>query len=94
MTNRNKILGGLAAGSALLAPVQLMAQHSPNAPFRGKIGKTVEDTKTDYPAHNPVARLGAPNVVWILLDDTGFGVSSAFGGLVETPVMETSTPHP
>lgn len=26
-----------------------------------------------------------PNVVWILLDDVGFGASSTFGGLVDTP---------
>ncbi|MBQ7750333.1 MAG: arylsulfatase [Bacteroidales bacterium] len=48
----------------------------------------MEETKTDYPLHNPVARQGAPNVVWIILDDTGFGVSSAFGGLVETPTLD------
>ena len=83
-----KIISGLAASGALIAPASLMAQYSPIAPFNGKVGKTVEDTKTDYPAHNPVARLGAPNVVWIVLDDTGFGVSSAFGGLVETPTLD------
>lgn len=85
---KSRIIGGLAASGALIAPATLMAQHSPIAPFNGKIGKTVEDTKTDYPAHNPVARLGAPNVVWIILDDTGFGASSAFGGLVETPTLD------
>src|SRR5690606_10085902 len=31
---------------------------------------------------------GAPNVVWILLDDVGFGASSAVGGLIETPTFE------
>ncbi|MRW92451.1 sulfatase-like hydrolase/transferase [Duganella sp. FT80W] len=31
---------------------------------------------------------GAPNVIWILLDDVGFGASSVFGGLVETPNLE------
>ena len=89
MTSKTKLIGSLAAGgAALLASAPVQAQYSPNPPFHGKIGKTVEDTKTDYPAHNPVARLGAPNVVWIILDDTGFGVSSAFGGLVETPTMD------
>lgn len=88
MSNTKIILRGLAASGAILAPASLLAQYSPVAPFKGKIGKTVQGTKTDYPAHNPVARLGAPNVVWILLDDTGFGVSSAFGGLVETPNMD------
>lgn len=31
---------------------------------------------------------GAPNVIWILLDDVGFGASSVFGGLVETPNLD------
>ncbi|HMM78230.1 MAG TPA: arylsulfatase [Gammaproteobacteria bacterium] len=30
----------------------------------------------------------APNVVWIMIDDVGFGASSAFGGLIETPNLE------
>ena len=88
MNNRSLVIRGLAASGALLAPVALLAQHSPVAPFKGKIGKTVEDTKTDYPEHNPVARMGAPNVIWILLDDTGFGSSSAFGGQIETPTFD------
>lgn len=29
-----------------------------------------------------------PNVVWILLDDVGFGASSAFGGLISTPNLD------
>ena len=89
MTGKTKLITGMAAaGGALLATTPSLAQYSPVAPFNGKVGKTVQDTKTDYPGHNPVARLGAPNVVWIILDDTGFGVSSAFGGLVETPTMD------
>ena len=89
MTSKTKLISGIAAaGGALLASTHSLAQYSPVAPFNGKVGKTVKDTKTDYPAHNPVARLGAPNVVWIILDDTGFGVSSAFGGLVETPCLD------
>lgn len=86
--NKHKLIGGLAATGALMAPATALAQYSPVAPFKGKIGRTVKETKTDYPAHNPVARQGAPNVVWIILDDTGFGVSSAFGGLVETPTLD------
>lgn len=88
MDNKNKLITGLAAGGALLAGFPALAQHSPTPEFKGKIGRTVEETKTDYPRYNPVARPGSPNVVWIVLDDTGFGVSSAFGGLVQTPTLE------
>ncbi|MDF3077902.1 MAG: arylsulfatase [Sphingobacteriaceae bacterium] len=60
------------------------AQHDPIQPFKGKIGKTLADTKQAWP--EPVkAPAGAPNVIWILIDDAGFGSSSAFGGLIETP---------
>jgi arylsulfatase A-like enzyme len=31
---------------------------------------------------------GAPNVLWILLDDVGYGASSTFGGLVDTPNLD------
>ncbi len=87
-TSSSKLITGLAASGAMLAPASLMAQYSPTAPFKGKIGKTVEDTRTDHPAHNPVAVPGSPNVIWVIWDDTGFGVSSAFGGLVETPTLD------
>lgn len=30
----------------------------------------------------------APNVIWILLDDVGFGASSAFGGPIDTPNLD------
>ncbi|MYM23633.1 sulfatase-like hydrolase/transferase [Duganella sp. FT135W] len=39
------------------------------------------------PASNK-AEQGAPNVLWILLDDVGYGASSVFGGLVDTPNLE------
>ena len=31
---------------------------------------------------------GAPNVLVILIDDVGFGASSAFGGPCQTPIAE------
>ncbi|SDZ82187.1 arylsulfatase [Pedobacter hartonius] len=31
----------------------------------------------------------APNVVWIILDDVGFGASATFGGLIKTPNFDT-----
>jgi arylsulfatase len=35
----------------------------------------------------PKAPLGAPNILYVVLDDVGFGWSDTFGGLVETPNM-------
>ncbi|MFT4204223.1 MAG: arylsulfatase [Chitinophagaceae bacterium] len=64
------------------------AQHSPTPKFEGKIGKTIKETVESYPKNRPVAPAGAPNVIWILIDDIGFGATSAFGGLIETPNFE------
>lgn len=70
-----------------LAAPDVFAQYSPVVPFQGKIGKTIEETEQSWPTRVK-APAGAPNVVWILLDDVGFGTSSAFGGLIETPNFE------
>ena len=35
------------------------------------------------------AQPGSPNVIWILLDDVGYGATSAFGGLIQTPVLDS-----
>lgn len=63
------------------------AQSDPPA-FHGVIGKTLKDSKEWWatPVHAPA---GAPNVVWILLDDVGFGASSAFGGVIRTPTFDS-----
>jgi arylsulfatase len=64
------------------------AQYSPTPTFEGKIGKTLADTKESRPKTQPTAPKGAPNVVWILIDDIGYGAASAFGGLIETPNID------
>jgi arylsulfatase A-like enzyme len=51
------------------------------------IGITYKDSRPDYP-RIAAAPPRAPNVVVVLLDDAGYGVASAFGGLVRTPVIE------
>ncbi len=56
------------------------------------VGVTTYDAKdpdTKFPPINPVRPpAGAPNVLVILLDDVGFGASSAFGGPCNTPTFE------
>jgi arylsulfatase A-like enzyme len=63
------------------------AQHDPTPVFQGVQGKTLADSKQWFEPRVSAPK-GAPNVLWILIDDVGFGASSAFGGLVETPVFE------
>jgi arylsulfatase len=72
---------------SLLAAQLGFAQDNQNTEFKGVVGKTLADSKEYWP--EPVkAPKGAPNVVWILLDDVGFGASSAFGGLIDTPTFD------
>jgi arylsulfatase len=55
-------------------------------------GLTTYDAKDPDTAYPPIVPLtppkGAPNVLVILLDDVGFGASSAFGGPCATPTAE------
>jgi len=73
--------------TALVVAQLGLAQNKPDANYKGVIGKTLAESKEYWP--EPVkAPAGAPNIVWILLDDVGFGASSAFGGLIETPTFD------
>ena len=61
-------------------------------PHRTATGLTTYDAKDPVTSFPPIEPLrppeGAPNVLVILLDDVGFGASSAFGGPCRTPVAE------
>jgi hypothetical protein len=55
-------------------------------------GLTTYDAKDPDARFLPIQRIeppeGAPNVLIVLIDDAGFGSSSAFGGPCETPNFE------
>ena len=58
----------------------------PDPEFKGKITRTLKDSKDDWAMLAPVRPpLGAPNVLLVLIDDAGFGNPETFGGPVETP---------
>jgi len=55
--------------------------------FKGVVGRTVAESIPAWP--EPVrAKKGSPNVLFIVLDDVGFGQISCFGGLCETPNLD------
>jgi arylsulfatase len=60
-------------------------------------GLTTYDAKDADTAFPPIEPLlppaGAPNVLIVLLDDTGFGASNTFGGPVNTPPSTGSPPQ-
>ena len=74
--------------SALVLGSGVSAQYSPTPAFQGKIGRTLANSKESRPETQPHAPQGAPNVVWILIDDIGYGAASAFGGLIQTPNID------
>jgi arylsulfatase A-like enzyme len=61
----------------------------PDRPHVGLVTYDAKDPNTRYPPIEPVRPpKGAPNVLVVLIDDVGFGASSAFGGPCETPNLE------
>ncbi|MGY0538694.1 sulfatase-like hydrolase/transferase [Nocardioides sp. YJ-D4] len=61
----------------------------PDRPASGHTTYDAKDPDTAYPPIEPLLPPdGAPNVLVVLLDDVGFGASSAFGGPCATPVAE------
>ncbi len=73
--SKSMLLGGAIALSTLSAGMTLNAapRQEPAAPVWPETAK---------------APKGAPNVVLILLDDVGFGQTSALGGNIKTPVID------
>lgn len=63
----------------LLSGTVLIAQPS-------KSWKNTPPVKTAFVQQ---AKPGSPNILWILLDDVGYGATSAFGGLINTPVLDS-----
>ncbi|MCW4000752.1 MAG: arylsulfatase [Candidatus Bathyarchaeota archaeon] len=61
----------------------------PDFPYKGLIVYDAKSADAKFPPIKPIRPpKGAPNIVLVLLDDVGFGASSAFGGPINTPVAE------
>jgi arylsulfatase A-like enzyme len=61
----------------------------PDRPYEGLITYDAKDPDTSFPPIEPLRPPdGAPNVLIVLIDDVGFGASSAFGGPCNTPNAE------
>ncbi len=79
------------APAAHPAQPHLAREHLP-MPDPKHVGLTTYDAKDPNTQYPPIKELrppgGAPNVLIVLIDDVGFGASSAFGGPCNTPVAE------
>lgn len=63
----------------------------PEEPFQGKIGLTYKDSEAVKPKLKIPGTFGIenpPNILIVLIDDMGFGQTSAFGGGIPTPAIE------
>ncbi|HET9496914.1 MAG TPA: arylsulfatase [Candidatus Limnocylindria bacterium] len=61
----------------------------PDRPYDGPVTFDAKDPASSFPPIEPLRPpAGAPNVLVVLLDDVGFGASSAFGGPCSTPTAD------
>jgi arylsulfatase len=67
-------------GGSVVLPV-------PQPRFGGVVGRKASESKPDFPKA-VTAPKGAPNILLILTDDTGFGASGTFGGPIPTPTLD------
>jgi arylsulfatase len=62
----------------------------PDQPYAGPIAYDAKDPDAAFPPIEPLRPPeNAPNVLVILIDDAGFGSSSAFGGPCQTPAFDS-----
>lgn len=78
----------LIAALTISVITSAFAQHEPVQSYQGKIGRNLAETQQWWPEKKKAIE-GAPNVVWILLDDVGYGAISTFGGLIKTPTIDS-----
>jgi len=64
-----------------------LVEYESGTTFPGEIGRTYEDSSPAWPAMKR-AKEGAPNVLFIVLDDTGFGHLGCYGSPINTPNID------
>lgn len=64
-----------------------LTEYKPPQAFPGVVGRTFDVSKQAWPAPNR-AKAGAPNVLFIVLDDTGFGHLGCYGSPIHTPNLD------
>ena len=65
-----------------------LTEYQPGAAFPGVIGRTFDVSTPAWP--KPLrAKEDAPNVLFIILDDTGFGQLGCYGSPINTPNLDS-----
>jgi arylsulfatase A-like enzyme len=61
-----------------------LSEYDSGAPFPGVIGRTTDESSPAWP-RTPRPAPGTPNVLVVVLDDTGFGQLGCYGSPIDTP---------
>src|SRR5947208_8591591 len=71
------------------ATVTIAGRHipPPPLPLGGMIKEAATDSKPYWPPR-VVPPKGAPNILLIMTDDQGYGVSGTFGGVIPRPALD------
>jgi len=69
-----------------------VVEYQPGHPFPGVIGRTADESEPAWLAPTRAPK-GTPNVVFIVLDDTGFGQLGCYGSPIETPNLDDLATH-
>jgi arylsulfatase A-like enzyme len=64
-------------------PVPIV-EYPAGAAFPGVIGRTTDESSPAWPALTRPPK-GAPNVLFVVLDDTGYGQLGCYGSPIATP---------
>ncbi|MDC9824205.1 arylsulfatase [Devosia sp. ZB163] len=64
-----------------------LTEYKPGTTFPGRMGRTIDESQPAWPAPERAAA-GSPNVMFIVIDDTGFGQLGCYGGPIETPNID------
>lgn len=86
---RAGILFCMLAGISNLAVAQVDPREVREEVFKGDIKLDVRDSKADWGPYTPKrAPEGAPNILFILFDDTGLASWSPYGGAINMPTLQ------
>lgn len=61
-----------------------IVEYPDRTTFPGVIGRTADESSPAWPAITRAPK-GAPNVLFVVLDDTGYGQLGCYGSPIATP---------
>jgi arylsulfatase len=86
-TANGQQIGGVPGSPDATVTIDGKQIPPPPMPFGGVIKESAKDSTPWWPPR-VVPPKGAPNILLIMTDDQGYGVSSTFGGVIRTPALD------